>query len=98
MRPSRWGRPAPGPPGKRRPVSQKTSLAALLRHKPYRRLWLARTVSQWGDAFNTVALALLVYSLTGTGLGVSAVVVAEILPVLALAPVAFWSTGCPACG
>jgi MFS family permease len=49
---------------------------------------VARTVSQWGDAFNTVALVLLVYSLTGWGLGVSGVVVAEIIPVLALAPVA----------
>ncbi len=54
----------------------------------YRRLLLARTVSQSGDAFNTVALALLVYSLTGSGLGVSGAVAAEILPVMLLAPVA----------
>ncbi|GAB3662708.1 MFS transporter [Nocardioides korecus] len=54
----------------------------------YRRLWSARTVSQWGDTFNVVALALLVYDLTGSGLGVSGVVVAEILPVLLLAPFA----------
>jgi MFS family permease len=54
----------------------------------YRRLWTARTVSQWGDTFNFVALALLIYELTGSGLGVSAVVVAEILPVLLLAPLA----------
>ncbi len=60
----------------------------LLRQPSYRRLWVARTVSQWGDAFNTVALALLVYSLTGSGLGVAGVVLAEILPVLVLAPVA----------
>lgn len=52
----------------------------------YRRLWAARTVSQWGDTFNFVALALLVYDLTGSGLGVSGIVVAEILPVLLLAP------------
>lgn len=54
----------------------------------YRRLWTARTVSQWGDTFNFVALALLIYDLTGSGLGVSGVVVAEVLPVLLLAPVA----------
>lgn len=66
----------------------RSSLAALLRQPAYRRLWTARTVSQWGDAFNTVALALLVYSLTGSGLGVSGVVIAEIIPVLALAPLA----------
>ena len=65
-----------------------TSLPELLRRRPYRQLWTARTVSQWGDAFNTVALMLLVYSLTGSGLGVSGVVMAEIVPVLVLAPVA----------
>jgi MFS family permease len=54
----------------------------------YRRLWAARTISQWGDTFNFVALALLIYDLTGSGLGVTGVVVAEILPVLLLAPVA----------
>ncbi len=54
----------------------------------YRQLWAARTVSQWGDTFNFVALALLIYDLTGSGLGVSGVVVAEILPVLLLAPFA----------
>jgi MFS family permease len=66
----------------------KSSLRRLLCQPSYRRLWVARTVSQWGDAFNTVALALLVYSLTGSGIGVSGVVIAEIVPVLALAPFA----------
>jgi MFS family permease len=54
----------------------------------FRRLWAARTVSQWGDIASTVTLALLVYELTGSGLGVTAVVAAEILPILLLAPVA----------
>lgn len=54
----------------------------------YRRLWAARTASAWGDVFSTVVLALLVFDLTGSALGVSAVVLAEILPVLLLAPVA----------
>ena len=54
----------------------------------YRRLFAARTVSQWGDIVQTVTLALLVYELTGSGLGVAAVVGAEILPVLLLAPLA----------
>lgn len=60
----------------------------LLGQAPFRQLWIARTISQWGDAFNTVALALLVYSLTGTGIGVVGVVVAEIIPVFLLAAVA----------
>lgn len=38
--------------------------------------------------FATIALVLLVYDLTGSGVGVSAVVIAEILPVLLLAPLA----------
>ena len=67
---------------------ERTSLRVLLRQALYRRLWTARTVSQWGDAFNTVALALLVYSLTGSGLGVSGIVIAEIIPVLVPAPFA----------
>lgn len=54
----------------------------------YRRLWAARTVSQWGDIAQFTALALLVFHLTRSGLGVSGVVVAEIVPVLLLAPVA----------
>jgi len=63
-------------------------LRAVFAHPGYRRLWTARTASQAGDVFNTVALSLLVLQLTGSGLGVSAVVLAEILPVLALAPLA----------
>ncbi|MHA7278053.1 MFS transporter [Arthrobacter sp. Hz1] len=69
-------------------MSNRTSFAALMRQNQYRQLWTARTISQWGDAFNTVALVLLVYSLTGSGLGVSGVVIAEIIPVLLLAPLA----------
>ncbi|TNB75673.1 MFS transporter [Arthrobacter sp. BB-1] len=69
-------------------MATNTSLASLLKQRPYQALWTARTISQWGDAFNTVALVLLVYSLTGSGLGVSGVVIAEIIPVLLLAPLA----------
>lgn len=54
----------------------------------YRRLWVARTVSQWGDIAQFTALALLVFHLTRSGLGVSGMVVAEIVPVLVLAPLA----------
>lgn len=68
---------------------QRPARAASVWSRPgYRRLWAARTASQWGDTFNIVALALLVLHLTGSGLSVSGVVVAEILPVLLLAPLA----------
>lgn len=49
---------------------------------------MARTASQAGDVVQFTALALLVYRLTGSGLGVSGVVLAEIAPVLLLAPLA----------
>jgi hypothetical protein len=49
---------------------------------------MARTASQCGDIFATGALSLLVFDLTGSATGVSAVIVAELLPVLLLAPLA----------
>jgi MFS family permease len=65
-----------------------TGLLAVLRNRGYRRLFSAQTVSRCGDTVNTVALVVLVFQLTGSGLGVSGVVIAEILPVLLLAPIA----------
>ncbi len=59
----------------------------VLRHRPtFRRLFLAHAISRAGDAFNTVALVVLVFRLTGSGLGVAATVVFEILPVLLIGP------------
>lgn len=61
----------------------------LLRDRPeFRRLFLAHSVSRAGDAFNTVALVVLVFDLTGSGLGVAGAVAFEVLPVLLLGPVA----------
>lgn len=54
----------------------------------FRRFFAARTVSQWGDTFNSVALVILVYRLTGSGLDVGVTVIFEILPVLAFGFVA----------
>ena len=68
--------------------AERGALRAVLARPAYRRLWTAQTISRWGDVFNTVALAVLVYQLTGSGLGVTGVVAAEILPVLLLAPAA----------
>lgn len=69
-------------------VIRGAGLRAGFTHPGYRRLWAARTASQAGDVFDTVALSLLVLQLTGSGFGVSAVVLAGILPVLVLAPLA----------
>jgi MFS family permease len=67
---------------------KRPGLRSVLAKPGYRRLFAAQTISRWGDTVNTVALVVLVFRLTGSGLGVSGAVIAEILPVLLLAPVA----------
>ena len=61
---------------------------SVLASSGYRRLWAARTVSQWGDIAQFTVASLLVFHLTRSGLAVSGVVIAEIVPVLLLAPLA----------
>jgi MFS family permease len=46
----------------------------------FRRLWVATTLSLFGDFFNYVALAWLVLQLTGSGLALGSVLVVEALP------------------
>ncbi len=66
----------------------RPGLRSVLARGGYRRLFAAQTISRWGDTVSTVALVVLVYRLTGSGLGVSGAVIAEIVPVLLLAPIA----------
>ncbi len=68
--------------------SDQAGLRTVLRRPGYRRLWAARTVSQAGDVAQFTTLALLVLHLTGSGVGVTGAVLAEIAPVLLLAPLA----------
>ena len=63
-------------------------LRLLRSSQEFRRLFLAHSVSRAGDAFNTVALVVLVFDLTGSGVGVAGAVMFEVLPVLLLGPVA----------
>lgn len=61
----------------------------LVRTQPaFRRLFLAHAISRAGDAFNTVALVVLVFRLTGSGVGVAGAVMFEVVPVLLLGPIA----------
>lgn len=57
-------------------------------NREFRRLFAAHATSRAGDAFNTVALVVLVFQLTGTGAGVAATVAFEVLPVIVLGPLA----------
>jgi len=66
-----------------------TTRARDLRARPgYRRLWTARTVSQVGDVAQFTTLALLLVHLTGSAVGVTGAVLAEIAAVLLLGPIA----------
>jgi len=49
---------------------------------------LAHPISRAGDAFNTVALVVLAFRLTGSGVGVAVTVAFEVAPVLLFGPVA----------
>ncbi|MGH9126625.1 MAG: hypothetical protein ACRDZ8_18140 [Acidimicrobiales bacterium] len=73
----------------------RRALAALR----FRRLLLTRTFSRWGDTFNTVALVLVVFRLTGSGLQVGATADFEIVPIPSIAlggcsPTCSASNGC----
>lgn len=67
-------------PGRR---ASPSALSLAFRRAGFRRFFAACTISQWGDTFNSVALVILVYRLTGSGLKVGATVVFEIVPVVA---------------
>lgn len=69
-------------------TARRPGTRSVLAQRGYRRLWAARTVSQAGDVLQFTAMALLVYRLTGRGLGLSGLVLAEIVPVLLLVPLA----------
>ncbi|MFI5272528.1 MAG: MFS transporter [Ktedonobacterales bacterium] len=60
----------------------------MLRSRSYFPLWLGQLLSAFGDTLHYIALVVLVFRLTGHGLPVAGLVVAELVPVLVLGPVA----------
>jgi MFS family permease len=64
------------------------SYAGVVRSRSYFPLWLGQLLSSFGDTLHYIALVVLVFELTGRGLAVAGVVVAEVVPVLLLGPVA----------
>ena len=68
--------------------SVAAAYGGVLRSRRYFPLWLGQLVSNFGDTLHYIALVVLVFRLAGHGLGVAAVVIAEIVPVLVLGPVA----------
>lgn len=72
----------------RRAFAVLNQYSAIIQNRRYFPLWLGQLVSNFGDTLNYVALVVLVFQLTGSGLAVSVMVVLEIVPLLLLAPVA----------
>ncbi|MDQ3643493.1 MAG: MFS transporter [Actinomycetota bacterium] len=72
----------PGPPAS--PDQHGSGRPRAFRTPAFRRLFAAQTISRWGDTFNAVALVILVFRLTGSGLRVAGTVAFEIAPVLLL--------------
>ncbi len=62
--------------------------ARVVRSRSYFPLWLSQLLSAFGDTLHYVAIIVLVFQMTGRGLAVAGLVVAEILPVLLLGPIA----------
>jgi len=58
------------------------------RSPTYFPLWLGQFISTFGDTLHYIALVVLVFQLTGRGVAVTALVAAEIVPVLVLGPIA----------
>lgn len=60
----------------------------VIQSQSYFPLWLGQLISNFGDVLHYIALVILVYRLTGHGVAVAGLVVAEILPVLLFGPIA----------
>ncbi len=60
----------------------------VIRSPRYFPLWLGQIISNLGDTLNYVALVVLVFRLSHSGLAVSALVLTEIVPTLLLSPIA----------
>src|SRR5437899_11180398 len=65
------------------------SLKDILRQKPFRRLWLAQFVSIFGDFLALFGvISLITFRWHGTALQVTAVIIAYMLPIAVISPVA----------
>src|SRR3990172_8768878 len=63
-------------------------LNLLRRNRNYRYTWMGQIVSEIGDHFNNIAVFSLVMEATGSGLGVSGVMLARAIPMVLGGPLA----------
>ncbi|MBT3221547.1 MAG: MFS transporter [Proteobacteria bacterium] len=63
-------------------------LELLINNKPFRWLWLGQVVSFFGDWFKTIALFTIVQGATGSATAIAAVIIAKMLPIFLVVPIA----------
>jgi MFS family permease len=64
------------------------SYLRVIRSPRYAPIWLGQLISNLGDTLNYIALVVLVYQLTGSGLALSTLVLVQVVPVLVGGPIA----------
>ena len=57
-------------------------------NRPFRHLWYGQVVSELGDWLNSIAIYMLVLKLSGTGTAMATVMVAKLLPIFFVSPLA----------
>ena len=57
-------------------------------NRPFRNLWYGQVVSELGDWLNSIAIYILVLQLSGTGTAMATVMVAKLLPIFFVSPLA----------
>ena len=72
----------------RRLAQTASAYGDVIRSPSYAPLWLGQLLSSFGDTLHYIALVVLVFQLTGEGIAVAGLAVAEIVPILVLGPIA----------
>lgn len=71
----------------RRLAQTASAYGDVIRSPSYAPLWLGQLLSSFGDTLHDIALVVLVFQLTGEGIAVAGLAVAEIVPILVLGPI-----------
>jgi MFS family permease len=68
--------------------SSKGYIQLLKSNRPFRNLWYGQVVSELGDWLNSIAIYALILQLTGSGMAMAAAMMAKLLPIFFVSPVA----------
>ena len=66
----------------------KSYLTLLKTNRPFRNLWYGQVISELGDWLNTIAIYSLILELSGSGMAVATAMMAKLLPIFFVSPIA----------